>query len=228
MRAGAISVLEGGKLGAAPANGIHLLWGPPGRAGYALKGFDIERRRAHDQAKVTCYALTAAEIDQLHRLLRVETAAGSVALRSAARPEPPAMARDTPFAAAAKATKGGKATKVTKRAAHGALVAGSWWAYTIDLHRRASAIRITTNAGPYFAYAFADGGAVAVESTTGTQVSFGTRAADQVVLYAEHPFSALEICRTTDDDDDGDWKVLVRELQLPLAKADPTLAPGAD
>jgi hypothetical protein len=82
------------RLDGSEADGIHLLWTAPAGAGYSLDGWDIQRRKAHGRPKVDCYRLTAAELELLHRVLRLHTPVAEIAARQAACPEFPTLSPD--------------------------------------------------------------------------------------------------------------------------------------
>ena len=89
--AAAISRLDG-----SDGDGVHLLWTAPAAAGYSVDGWDVQRRKATGKPERTCQALSAAELDLLHRNLRLRTSFGEVAVREAACPEFPRLPPDEP------------------------------------------------------------------------------------------------------------------------------------
>ncbi len=60
--AAAISRQDGGV-----SDGIHLLWTAPSTAGYSVEGYDVQRRKSTGKPEVSCYELSPAEIQALHR-----------------------------------------------------------------------------------------------------------------------------------------------------------------
>ena len=65
------------------------LWTPPATAGWSIDGWDVERRKAEGRKELRCQQLTAAELQTLHRILRVEFAFGEIRLRQADCPGVP-------------------------------------------------------------------------------------------------------------------------------------------
>lgn len=95
----AISRQDGGE-----QDGIHLLWSPPRIAGYSVRGFDIQRRRAQPAAKPDCIRLGEAELGQLHQQLRFSFRYGELSVRQASCPVFPQQPPDTPFPEAEQST----------------------------------------------------------------------------------------------------------------------------
>ncbi len=91
FHAAAISRRDGGD-----ADGIHLLFEAPPRAGYSIDGFDIERRPADKERKTECVSLTPDEMTTLDEQLAVSYAYGLVELRTGACPVPPRKPPDRP------------------------------------------------------------------------------------------------------------------------------------
>ena len=89
--AAAISRLDG-----SDGDGVHLLWTPPPTAGYSVDGWDIQRRTATGKPEIVCRALSAAELDLLHRNLRLRAPFGEVSVREATCPEFPRLPPDDP------------------------------------------------------------------------------------------------------------------------------------
>ena len=89
--AAAISRLDG-----SAGDGVHLLWTALATAGYSVDGWDIQRRKATGKPEVVCRALSAAELDVLHRNLRLRAPFGDVTVREAACPEFPRLPPDDP------------------------------------------------------------------------------------------------------------------------------------
>lgn len=79
------------------ADGIHLLWTAPYAAGYSVEGFDIQRRLSRYKPKVECYALTAPDLEVLHRDYRVQTPLAEVGVRKAPCPDFPRDPPDEPY-----------------------------------------------------------------------------------------------------------------------------------
>jgi hypothetical protein len=84
------------RLDGSDGDGVHLLWSPPSTAGYSVGGWDIQRRKAQDKPEIVCRALSAAELDALHRLVRLRVPFGEIAVREAACPEFPRLPPDEP------------------------------------------------------------------------------------------------------------------------------------
>jgi hypothetical protein len=84
------------RLDGSDGDGIHLLWAPPPTAGYSVDGWDIQRRKASGKPEVHCQALSATELDLLHRNLRLRASFGEVAVREAQCPEFPRLPPDEP------------------------------------------------------------------------------------------------------------------------------------
>ena len=68
------------------SDGIHVMWTPPATAGWSIDGWDVERRKAEERKELRCHQLSAAELQTLHRILRLELALGEVRLRQAQCP----------------------------------------------------------------------------------------------------------------------------------------------
>src|SRR6266568_4551432 len=79
------------------ADGIHLLWTTPYAAGYSLTGYDIQRRRTPSKPRITCYTLTAADLDTLHTELTLAIPFGEVSVRATPCPRMPPALPDEPF-----------------------------------------------------------------------------------------------------------------------------------
>jgi hypothetical protein len=79
-----VSRLDGGN-----EDGIHLLWGLPGTAAWALDGFDIQRRAARRRKpQERCFELTQAMLSVLQAERRLEIPGAVVTLGDAACPLP--------------------------------------------------------------------------------------------------------------------------------------------
>ena len=68
-----------------PSDGVHLIWAPPQGIGYSVGGFDIQRRQAQ-RTKISCFALSAAELAQLHTQFEVTIPMARVGVRRSACP----------------------------------------------------------------------------------------------------------------------------------------------
>src|SRR5688500_1888850 len=78
------------------SDGIHVMWTPPATAGWSIDGRDVERRKAEARKELRCRQLTAAELQTLHRILRLEFAFGEIRLRQADCPGGLAALPDEP------------------------------------------------------------------------------------------------------------------------------------
>ena len=65
------------------SDGIHVMWTPPVTAGWSIDGWNVERRKAEGRKELRCHQLSAAELQTLHRILRLEFAFGEIRLRQA-------------------------------------------------------------------------------------------------------------------------------------------------
>jgi hypothetical protein len=79
------------------ADGIHLIWSAPPKAGYSITGIDIQRRVTRWKPSLDCYTLTQADLDGLHRVLRFACTVAAVAVNAAACPSLPIDPLDDPF-----------------------------------------------------------------------------------------------------------------------------------
>ena len=206
------------------SDGIHLLWTPPWTAGWSIDGWDVQRRKAEGRKEPRCRQLSAAELQALHAILRLEFAFGEIRLRQAdcpanlpllpdepadrPRPTRPAAAGGGPAAPSGSANA---AAQPPDRTAAAATATASAFAatgistgprkcaaYDIRLPERHSIVQVRAGLPAGLAIALREGKAVDAQvlaSPSGTQTArFENRDVDQVLLYCSVLATSLEVC----------------------------------
>lgn len=206
----AISRLDG-----LEADGIHLLWSAPPQAGYAVSGYDIQRRPASGEPQLSCHQLTPSELSTLGNELMVDTPVGTVRQREGRTPQPPPQPPDKVLAPAPPCT-----------------------VYRADLEGSFDHVELSVG-GPWaLAVALREDKAVAAdhkEVASGIQsFSFSERGIEAVVVYVPQPTTHLMICRevvSSFEDEEADWAAvpfIAQGVQMPLVKVNPALGDADD
>jgi hypothetical protein len=206
------------------SDGINVMWTPPATAGWSIDGWDVERRKAEGRKELRCRQLTAAELQTLHRILRLKFAFGEIRLRqadcpggTAALPDEPAD-RPRPNSAAASATQpperkvaGSPAGAVASRGKPGGEPAANAFAafgistgprrcavYDVLLPERHRIVQVRAGLPSALAIALREGKAVDAQLMTdssGMQTArFENRDVDQVLVYCSVLATSLDIC----------------------------------
>lgn len=229
------------RLDQSESDGIHVMWTPPATAGWSIDGWDVERRKAEGRKELRCQQLSAAELQQLHTILRLRFAFGEIRLRQADCPGEMPLVPDEP----ADRPKPSAAVGAIAAAGGGALAAigistgaPKCAVYDIRLPERHRIVQVRAGLPSGLAIALREGKAVeaqALKSTTGTQTArFENRDVDQVLLYCPVLATSLDICledlRKPEDEEAG-WasaQFVVKNLQLPLRTLDQSLGSSQD
>lgn len=230
------------------ADGIHLLWIAPPAAGYSLGGWDVQRRKAQGRREVRCHQLSPAELDALHRILRIRTPFGEVRARQAACPEFPRLppdepaddagngdARLRPRLPAAAALPRGRGLLGAVGTAPGGPRCGVYDIRLLEGHR---VVEVRAGLPAALAIALRDGKAVEartlIDPSNLQRARFEDRDVDQVLLYCGTAATSLEVCLDVPPDpekDEQSWageQFIAKGIQVPIRTLDPTLGSQAD
>jgi len=236
--AAAVSRLDGHE-----SDGIHVLWAPPATAGWSIDGWDVKRRKAEPRDELACRALTAAELETLHRILRLQLAFGEIRLRQADCPKALAGVPDEP----AEPLKG----PTTKGVAPPASLAGGAVAaigtstgpkrcalYDVRLTQRHRIVQVRAGLPSALAIALREGKAVdarVLADPSGIQVArFQNRDVDEVLVYCAVAATSLEVCLEDDPDPDKEeaaWagaELVAKGVHMPLLKLNEALSSEQD
>jgi hypothetical protein len=202
-------------------DGIHVMWTPPMTAGYSIDGWDVRRRQAAGRPKVQCRQLSSAELELLHRNLRLRLPFGELRIR-----EIPCSgaASDNRIAGPARAAIG---TAPGRRCA----------AYELRLTARHRYVQVRIGVPTALAIALRDGKAVdarQLDDPSGIQTArFEDRDVDEVAVHCDHRATSLQVCLDAAGDpgaDDASWAgatVVAHHLQLPLYSVNPAVGSAA-
>jgi hypothetical protein len=228
------------------SDGIHLLWTPPATAGWSIDGWDVQRRTSAGRTELRCRVLTGAELQALHRILRLQLAFGEIRVRQADCPRALAKVPDEPTERPQDDRVSESDPSAVARGPAGAGFAGGavaamgtstgprrCVAYDVRLPEGHRIVLVRAGLPAALAIALRDGKAVdarVLADPSGIQTArFEKRDVDEVLVYCAVAATSLEVClddAPDPDEDEAAWAgatVVAKGLQLPLRALNPAL-----
>lgn len=178
----------------ASGKGIHLFWSGPFSWVYSPGGWNIQRRELSRRQRFTCDIVAGQLITRLRNESELRLPFGWLSYSTG---------RFDDHTAAE--------------------------VFRIDLDQPATSVRMTVTAKLGFSYALYRGKIVAVVSPKNSgsfNISFSAPAIDAVISYFLDPQSIQYCVAVPEEDNNDSWKdvpFIVKDLQLPIAEADPSL-----
>jgi hypothetical protein len=219
----------------AAGHGVHLAWSGPDLVPLALDGYEVRRRKARPgERRRVCVELDRERLELIAERGFLPDELGTIRCRPARWPQlhvgeeiPPSQVQkllDSPAPSPAFA-----ATTTT-----GAMTSPQLFVFTQELRQPSNRVFVTCLSRGAFAIAISAGKALTLKGLPpGVTVTLDGQEIDSVAVYTIAP-SELEICAEVPDDEkrsEREWaqaQVLARELTLPLAEVDPSLADRDD